>query len=94
MNTNELIKYIIDVAGYICLSWVVVTFEPLMNIRKKYISSSKNVILQLLNQVLGCVKCFSLWFTLIYTGCLFTACITCLMAHIIDKSVSKMPIKI
>jgi hypothetical protein len=47
-------------------------------------SKAVNIIILIFSYILSCSKCFSFWFTLIYTGNLFVSAATSIIISIIE----------
>jgi hypothetical protein len=88
------INQLLAIAGYAAFSWVLVSFEPLLRFREKYLAVSTNIFLQLIYKLISCSKCFAFWFTLTYTHNLFIASLTSLIAVIMTKQINGMPTRV
>ena len=87
----------------ICFAWVFNNFRPIQDtlhlLRDDYkkLKGIERVIIfctYIIKKVLSCSKCFSFWFSLIYTTDIMTASIVCVGTVLLEKIIDIFPTKL
>ena len=77
---------ILIITKILLLSWVISSFRPLHDVIDLFKGTIKNPILflvvDLLHEMISCLKCLSLWLGLILTHSIWIACLTSYIGYL------------